>query len=180
MINKVNNMSYKRFLPIVLTLLLLASGQYLFSQKSTIFSYENKDFYKGLELFGKEKYGAAKNIFEEYIQDASFGKSELKAEAQYYTAMCAIELYNLDAEYLVFKFVNENPENPLQNSAYFSLADYMYKRKTTRKPLAIIIWWIGIFSMSSNFQSTTSRKDIAITKTTILRKPGCVFMRSRI
>jgi tetratricopeptide (TPR) repeat protein len=136
MINKVNNMSYKRFLPIVLTLLLLASGQYLFSQKSTIFSYENKDFYKGLELFGKEKYGAAKNIFEEYIQDASFGKSELKAEAQYYTAMCAIELYNLDAEYLVFKFVNENPENPLQNSAYFSLADYMYKKKNYPKTIS--------------------------------------------
>ena len=66
----------------------------------------------------------------------SYGKSELKAEAQYYTAMCAIELYNLDAEYLVFKFVNENPENPLQNSAWFSLADYMYKKKNYPKTIS--------------------------------------------
>lgn len=134
--NKVNNMSQKHFLSIVLIFLLFSSGENVFSQKSGIYSYDNRYFDKGLELYGKEKYGAAKNIFEKYLQEASLGKSELKAEAQFYTAMCAIELYHMDAEYLVFRFVNENPENPLQNKAWYSLADYMYKKKNYPKTIS--------------------------------------------
>ena len=100
-----------------------------FSQKSQIYSYSERDFYKGLELYEKEKYGAARKFFDRIAEKEKIEKSELKSEAQYYQAMCAIELFNLDAEYLVFKFANENPQSPFINDAYFRLADYMYKKK---------------------------------------------------
>jgi len=127
--NKEKIMIRNRFLPMILVIIFSGIGHLAYAQKSTIYTYKEKDFYKGLELYEKEKYGAARNFFEKYLDQVSFGKSELKAEAQYYLALSAIELYNLDADYLVHKFVNENSENPLQNMAWFRLADYMFNKK---------------------------------------------------
>lgn len=101
----------------------------LLAQKSEIYSNSERDFYKGLELFEKEKYGAARNFFDKTIERYDGEKSELRSEAQYYRAMCSILLFNIDAEFLVFEFVNQNPESPLINDAQFRLADYMYKKK---------------------------------------------------
>lgn len=101
----------------------------LLAQKSDIYSNSERDFYKGLELFEKEKYGAARNFFDKTIERYDGEKSELRSEAQYYRAMCSVELFNIDAEFLVFEFVKQNPESPLVNDAYFRMADYMYKKK---------------------------------------------------
>jgi tetratricopeptide (TPR) repeat protein len=40
--------------------------------------------------------------------------------------MCAIHLYNLDAEYQVFRFIAENPESPHVNEVCFQLANYFH------------------------------------------------------
>ncbi len=120
----------KKIKTFLLIVIICFSGvQAIMAQKSMIYVYNNKDFYKGLELFEKEKYGAARKFFDRVTEREKIEKSELKSEAQYYQALCAIELFNLDAEYLVFTFVNDNPESPLINEVYFRLADYMYKKK---------------------------------------------------
>lgn len=99
------------------------------AQKSKIYSFEEKHFYKGLDYYEKEKYGAARNFFDRALETSGPGKSDIKSEAQFYRAMCSVELFNIDAEYLVFEFVNENPESPHINEAWFRLADFMYKKK---------------------------------------------------
>ncbi len=114
------------FLAIIVMVL---SVNFLHAQKSEIYSSEDRDFYKGLELFEKEKYGAARNFFDKALERYKDEKSEIRAESQYYSAICAIKLFNIDAEYLIFEFVNQNPESPLINDAYFQLADFMYKKK---------------------------------------------------
>ena len=114
---------------VVVSMLIFLSFNILHAQKSEIYSHEERDFYKGLELFEKEKYGAARNFFDKTLVQHKDEKSEIRAESQYYKALCAIELFNIDAEYLVFEFVNENPESPLINDAHFRLADFMYKKK---------------------------------------------------
>lgn len=99
------------------------------AQKSEIYSFDKRNFYKGFELYEKEKYGAARYFFDKVLENSGPGKSDLKAEARFYRAMCSIELFNIDAEYMVFEFVNENPESPQINEAWFRLADFMYKKK---------------------------------------------------
>ncbi len=99
------------------------------AQKSEIYRFEDKDYYKGLELFEKEKYAAASRFFGKVIENPPRGKSEIKSEARYYQAICAIELMNNDAEYKVFLFASEYPESPLINHAHFRLADYLYQKK---------------------------------------------------
>ncbi len=114
---------------IVLTAVFSLSVLNLQAQKSKIYSFDEKIFYKGLDYYKKEKYGAARNFFDRVLESEGQGKSDVKAEAQFYRAMSSIELFNNDAEYLVYEFVNENPESPHINESWFRLADYMYKKK---------------------------------------------------
>ncbi|MFW5820592.1 MAG: tetratricopeptide repeat protein [Bacteroidota bacterium] len=99
------------------------------AQKSKIYSFDEKAFYKGLDYFKKEKYGVARNFFDRALKNTGSEKSDIKSEAQFYRAMSSVELFNNDAEYLVFEFVKENPSSPHVNEAWFRLADYMYKKK---------------------------------------------------
>ena len=84
----------------------------------------------------KRKNTVRQNIFlkSRWMRNGN-DKPELKAEAQYYLAMCSVELQNLDAEYLVYRFAMENPESPLINKAYFRLANYMYIKKDWPKTI---------------------------------------------
>jgi len=126
----------RKYLVPLVAILLFPGAQMVFSQKSEIYTYPGKDFSKGMQLYEKEKYGAAKHFFEKSLSDIEDNKSEVKAEAQYYMAMSSVELQNLDAEYLVFKFVEENPESPLVNRAWFRLANYMYIKKNWPKTIS--------------------------------------------
>ncbi len=111
------------------------TGEKVLAQKSEIYRFKERDFYKGMNLFEKEKYGSAKKFFADFVDQSDVNGSDLRAEAQYYLALSAIELGNLDAEYLVFEFVRDNPENPLKNNAFYKLAGYMYQKKDYAKAI---------------------------------------------
>ena len=125
----------RKYLISLVVFMVLSGAQIVFSQKSEIYTYTGENFDKGKGLYEKEKYGAAKKFFEKSLESSENGKSELKAEAQYYLAMCSVELQNLDAEYLVYRFAKENPESQLINRAYFRLANYMYIKKDWPKTI---------------------------------------------
>jgi len=52
----------------------------------------------------------------------------LKEDAQYYEALCSLELGNDDAESQFLRFIKEHPENPLTKLAYFQIGRYYYKK----------------------------------------------------
>jgi TolA-binding protein len=130
---KIANMIARRTLFIVLLLSFIIPLQ---AQKSLINTFPDRDYFKGLELYKKEKFSAAQEFFSKALDGYSADKSELRAGAMYYSAMCAIELYNMDAEYKVYEFVNQNPESELINNAYFRLAGFMYRKKTYARSIS--------------------------------------------
>jgi TolA-binding protein len=120
-------MTYNRALLLIVFLTFLIP---LKAQKTEVNSFPEKDYYRGLDLYKKEKYGAAQEFFTSVQENYKSPKSELRAAAMYYSAMCAIQLVNNDAENKVLDFVGQNPESQLVNDAYFQLANYMYRKKT--------------------------------------------------
>ncbi|MCF8224835.1 MAG: tetratricopeptide repeat protein [Bacteroidales bacterium] len=107
-------------------------------QKSAAYFYSDQDFRKGIELYEREKYGAARRAFGEIIERAEGNESQLRSEAMYYHAMSAIRLYNLDAEYHAFRFTAENPESPHINDIAFAMGNYFhYKMNWARA----IMWY---------------------------------------
>ncbi len=100
----------------------------LFSQKTPVYEYGDNDYLSGLELYEKEKYGAARQVFDGLIAENPGSRSEMVSEAYFYRAMAAVELRNDDSEFLVKLFIDNFPESAHVNEASFRLADFFYDK----------------------------------------------------
>ena len=123
---KIITMRLKFFLTILFLLLIILQSN---AQQSYLHIQEDNDFRKGIELLEKEKYNTAQKFFEQSLARYQNTSTEIRTLSQYYIAYCAVRLFNEDSEYLTQEFVNDNPESPLINEAYFNLAGYFYARK---------------------------------------------------
>jgi len=95
----------------VLIFLLFLSCSF-FAQKTLIFTDLYKDYRNGQELYDKMKFSAALDKFGEIVNKIENPLDELRVNAEYYYAVCALELFNLDAEILLSRFVLEHPDHP--------------------------------------------------------------------
>jgi tetratricopeptide (TPR) repeat protein len=111
------------FIIVVFTLLPLRAQQTLSHQSI------DHNYYKGLELYEKKQYAVAMQFFDKAIDEYKDIPTELKSNASYYRAMCAMGLFNEDAEYWLFKFISEYPSSPKINSARFQMGLYQYNSK---------------------------------------------------
>jgi TolA-binding protein len=105
-----------------------ASSQVSFTGKEIA-----SDYNRAMELFNKEKYPAAIRLFDEYIRTNVQPGNLLVAEAEYYSALSAIRVFNADAEYRMVTYIRNNPESPRINEGRLELADYFYQNKNYRK-----------------------------------------------
>lgn len=112
---------------IIISVLFLSTG--LYAQKPLAYNDPDSEYKTGLELFEKQKYGVAQKHFQNAIESYEDPNTEFKANAEYYSALCAIELFHEDAEYLISKFIAERPENSKVNSAYFHMAKFQYRQR---------------------------------------------------
>lgn len=105
-----------------------------------------------MELFDKEKFSAAQHQFEEILKTSTDNKSEITVNAKYYQALCALMLFNTDAENLFIEFINQYPESPKVKMAYFYLGTYHFRGKKYEEALA---WFhkIDTYDLSPEEQS---------------------------
>ncbi|HRG52598.1 MAG TPA: tetratricopeptide repeat protein [Bacteroidia bacterium] len=106
-----------------------------FSQQSLVYKDIDADFKTGVELFQKEKYNAAQKSFVKVIEKYRDPEALVRVDAEYYKAICAIELFNKDGEFYLKQFVRDHPENPKVKSAYLYLGRYNYRKKKWREAL---------------------------------------------
>jgi len=91
------------------------------------------EFYRGMEMFNKEKYPAAIRLFDSFIRNGDKSNLILVADAEYYSSIAAIKLFNPDAEYRMMMFIYSHPESPRINNARLELGNYFYQNKNYRK-----------------------------------------------
>ena len=118
---------------IMLGLILFSLIIQLNAQKSLIYTMSDQDFKTAMELYEKQKFATARQFFQKVAEDPSTTRTGLRADAEYYAALCALELYNPDAEYLLNTFITENSENSKANDAYFYMARFQYSNKKFKK-----------------------------------------------
>ncbi len=99
------------------------------AQKTAIYTDEARNYKVGQELFDKKKYAAAQDKFEQAIQRINDNQNEIQIDAEYYRALCALELFNKDAEFLFQQFVLMHPDNPRAKTVYYQLGRHSYQRK---------------------------------------------------
>lgn len=113
----------------LLTFTMLLACIPVFSQKTLHLLDPAASYKTGIELFEKQKYSAARQMFEKVSSNPAFDQTGIKANSQYYAALCALELFNDDAEYMLAVFITENPENSKQNEARFHMGRFQYNNK---------------------------------------------------
>ncbi|HOP04820.1 MAG TPA: tetratricopeptide repeat protein [Tenuifilaceae bacterium] len=128
-----------KFLIFVLSFLLLHTSSLLYSQETLKYTHPDKLYRKGLELFEKGNYVSAQQHFK--LAASMFDPKEVhqRGESEFYNALCAIELFNEDAEYLIRSFINSYPDNQKVNQAFFELGKLRYREKKYKDA----IYWLN-------------------------------------
>ncbi|QTD39365.1 tetratricopeptide repeat protein [Polaribacter batillariae] len=87
-----------------------------------------KDYNNALKLYNNKAYAAAQKTFDKVIKKANIG-SNLKTDATYFEAMCAIKLNQTGADKKVLSFVEEYPNSNKKNVAFFNVGNYYFANK---------------------------------------------------
>ncbi|MDR1673658.1 MAG: tetratricopeptide repeat protein [Bacteroidales bacterium] len=106
-----------------------------FAQKRLSEYDSEASFRQALELYEKGMYAASRKCFVEVMSNAADRRNFMYTDAQYYTALCAIELNQNDAENLLNRFIKDNPDHPKTPTANFRLAKYHYNGKRYKKAI---------------------------------------------
>ncbi|MBT3382256.1 MAG: tetratricopeptide repeat protein [Prolixibacteraceae bacterium] len=112
---------------IFLHLLILVHLQ-LNAQQTAYFSDVQKEIVIAKELFGHGKFNAAFRQFEKIQNDVN-EKSELFSEAEFFKSVSALKAGHSSGSKMVNKFINDFPESPYNNRAWFNLGDYQFEKK---------------------------------------------------
>lgn len=117
----------------------------------------NQAYKTGIELFQKGKYAAASHQFSKVDEVNIMPSTQpadnrqlslLKENAQFYQALCALNLGNQNAEGLFLKFIREYPVSANTKSAYFHVGSFYFDKKNYQKAIE---WFeqIDAYSLTS-------------------------------
>ena len=118
-----------KILKLAAWLILILNAGRVTAQLTAINTFFDKEFYRGRDLFEKEKYTAAQEVFREYIENREPDEYELVQEASFLHALCAMRLLNNDAEYLMISYISEYPLSRNIERAYFEMGRYACEKK---------------------------------------------------
>src|SRR6188768_385256 len=100
-----------------------------FAQQQEIHYDPGQKYRMGYELFLKEKYSAARDLFTEFLNQDNVVNINDRINAEYYSALSGAELYHPDAENELVKFTQKYPESLKAKLAYFHAGKILYKQK---------------------------------------------------
>lgn len=98
-----------------------------FSQQTQYYNSPNIEYRNARELFHKEKYAAAYEVFKNVSENIDRNEALIFESCRYYVALCSYELMNNDAGYLLKDYIDEFPENALTPIAKYYLANLYYR-----------------------------------------------------
>ena len=99
------------------------------SQLTKTYTEKYKNYRDALELYDKEKFSAAQEKFATVISEINNQQDEIQVSAEYLHAVCALNLFHTDAQYLLSEFARNHPDSPKTRKIFFLLANDFYRRK---------------------------------------------------
>ncbi|MDQ4139264.1 MAG: tetratricopeptide repeat protein [Bacteroidota bacterium] len=118
---------------LLITSALLGSTQLVEAQHTQVFSHPDHYYQEGLELFDREKYGAAQQAFAQYV--SLIGDNTKTIDAQYYYALSGLYLMHANSEKLILDFAANYPAHPKASVAYLELGKFYFNKKDFEKSI---------------------------------------------
>ncbi|MDR1459366.1 MAG: tetratricopeptide repeat protein [Bacteroidales bacterium] len=126
----------KRYLKkaLVIVVIILFTGA-MHAQKTHTYHFPEHEYKLANELFAKEQYSSAKNMYSK-VYDAIEDKYDLRKQSSlYYMTVCAILLYHEDAEKLALSFMSEYPEYSHISRLWYHLGNYYFEKRRYKQSL---------------------------------------------
>ena len=112
----------------ILVLFFSVQSVQIYGQQTEIDTNIQSEYNHAIKLFNSKAYAAAQKYFIEVSENSTI-KNDLKANADYYDAMCAIKLNQTNADKKVTSFVNNYPSSTKKDRAYFNVGNYYFANK---------------------------------------------------
>ncbi len=128
----------------LLSLLLFTTVYFTAAAQETAWQTINKDYQTGLDLFEKGKFAAASEHFNRVDRDLKTTSTQqqapkdvslLRENAQYYQAVCALELGNDDAENRFHEYIARYPASANTKLAYYQVGRSYFAQKNYPKTI---------------------------------------------
>jgi len=123
-----------RILYLVMMLMLTASR--LVSQQTAVYSEPQADYRMAMDLFAKQKYGAAQHYFSGLLARQAETDPAIIREAMFHDAVCSYELFNPDAEYKLQQYKASYPTSAHLDRVQFYLGNCAYRSNKYKAALA--------------------------------------------
>lgn len=105
------------------------------AQKTAVYHNPEAEYKSAIELYSKTLYGSAREKFEITINSINDPNDEMRVSAEYYRAICAVELFNDDAELLLLHFIENHSHSAHLRIVYFQLGKFQYRKKNYREAI---------------------------------------------
>ena len=111
---------------------------FLKAQQTQIYVDADAQYRSALDLFEKQKYSEAEDAFDKIVSTSKDKNNLFTVDAEYYAALCAMELFHKDAETRLKQFLADYPESPKCRQVYFQLGRYNFRKKDYKDAL---VWF---------------------------------------
>ena len=102
------------------------------AQKTSIYDNPQAAYDQAIDLYYKAKYGSAQVIFDQLVTGEA---SNIKAGSEFYSALCAAQLFHPDASQRFERFIATYPQNAQVNEAFYELGKLELNNKEYGKAL---------------------------------------------
>lgn len=113
---------------LTVAVLLLGLSVGVAAQKTTADERQSALYRQASDLYQKQKYAAAQQIFDQIVAGNSGRGDESTADAAYYAGVCSEKLDNNDAYYRLEEFLRLYPQSSRCDMARFYLGNFYYTR----------------------------------------------------
>lgn len=118
-----------------LSFIILFISFHLPAQESAYYEPPQKTYREALNLFDQANYGASRQLFEKFQTEKPDKSNTFHENANYYIAVCAVQVNSPDAASLVQQFAAEYPESAWMPSINFELGKLYYEKNQYRQTL---------------------------------------------
>ncbi|MCK5774553.1 MAG: tetratricopeptide repeat protein [Bacteroidales bacterium] len=118
---------------LLFSVFLMIFGGVVNAQETKVYDQPESSYQDALALFNKELYGSAQKRFQETIDNIQDPYSNMRINAEYYNSICAVELFNNNAEILLQNFIDNHSESTHIKYIYFQLGKFQFRKKAYRR-----------------------------------------------
>ena len=146
-------MNIRFFKKFAFLVLITFSSSIIFAQQTEAYTNHLAAYNNAIELYNNKAYAAAQKIFKE-VALKSESSTTLKSDSEYYTAMSAIKLNQVEADKMVINFVENNPNSNKKEKAFLNVGNYYFANK---KAAYALKWY---YKVNRNVLSTDNKKEL--------------------